>query len=386
MKIIDHKGKIIIDQQCIANYFNQYFVEIGLKTDKKISHHFHDYLKDINCKNTFFVMAVRTHEIQEIILTFDSNKSTGPNSIPIYILKAFNNFFSSILCKIINLVFETGIFPDLCKLAKVIPINKKDDALLCENYRPISLLSIFSKIFEKLIYGRMYKFLDVNNLIYNRRFGFRTNYSTEHALISLTENIKNLLDSGNVVCGVFIDLEKAFDMVKHNILCEKLPYYGFRGKIEVLIKSYLSNRKQLVSINGFESVNLDITCGVPQGSNLRPILLILYINDFRFSLGKATSTHFADDTCILHFSNKLKTVETELNKDLKHASTWLNANRLSLNVSKSKLLIFQSKYKNIDYSKTSIKLNGIRLLPSDMLSILAYLLTTISHGIIIQFN
>ena len=129
------------------------------------------------------------------------------------------------------------------------------------------------------------------------------------------------------------------------------------------IKSYLSNRKQLVATNGFESVNLDITCGVPQGSNIRPLLFLLYINDFRFSLGKATSTHFADDTCILHFSNKLKTVETELNKDLKHASTWLNANRL--NVSKSKLLIFHSKYKNIDYSKTSIKLNGIRLLPSD---------------------
>ena len=154
IKIIDHKGKIIIDQQCIANYFNQYFVEIGLKTDKKISRtpkNFHDYLKDITCKNTFFLRAVKTHEIQEIILTFDSNKSTGPNSIPIYILKAFNNFFSSILCKIINLVFETGIFPDLCKLAKVISIYKKDDALLCENYRPISL-SIFSKHFEKLVW------------------------------------------------------------------------------------------------------------------------------------------------------------------------------------------------------------------------------------------
>ena len=110
----------------------------------------------------------------------------------------------------------------------------------------------------------MYKFVDVSHLLYNRQFGFRTNYSTEHALISLIENIKNLLDSGNVVCRVFIDLEKAFDTVKHNILCEKLPYYGFRGKIEVLIKSYLSNRKQLVAINGFESVNLDITCGVPQ--------------------------------------------------------------------------------------------------------------------------
>ena len=109
------------------------------------------------------------------------------------------------------------------------------------------------------------------------------------------------------------------------------------------------------------NLSIKITCGVPQGSNLWPLL---FLYDFRFSLGKATSTHFADGTCILHFSNKLKTVETELNKDLKHASTWFNANRLSLNVSKSKLLIFQSKYKNIDYSQTSIKLNGIRLLPS----------------------
>ena len=152
IKIIDQKGKIIIDQQCIANYFNQYFVEIGLKADRKISHtpkNFHDYLTDINCKNTFFLRAVNTHEILEIILTFDSNKSTGPNSSPIYILKAFNNFFSSILCTIINLVFETVIFPDLWKLAKVIPIYKKDDALLCVNYRPISLLFIFSNIFEK---------------------------------------------------------------------------------------------------------------------------------------------------------------------------------------------------------------------------------------------
>ena len=114
--------------------------------------------------------------IYEIILTFDIKKSLGPYSIPICILKLFNDFFSLNLSRIFNLCFETGIFPDLCKIAKVIPVHKKDDPSFCVNYRPISLLPIFSKILEKLMYKRMYSFLDDNNLIYNRQFGFRSNY------------------------------------------------------------------------------------------------------------------------------------------------------------------------------------------------------------------
>ena len=178
----------------------------------------------------------------------------------------------------------------------------------------------------------MYSFLEENKLIYNQQFGFRSNYSTEHALINLTEYIKNLLDSGNIVCGVFIDLEKAFDTVNHEILCQKLIYYGFRGKSQLLIKSFLSNnRKQYVSINDFNSDNQDITCGVPQGSNLGPLLFLLYINDFRFSLCQSNSNHFADDTCILFSSSKLKTIDSILNYDLICASIWFRANRLSLN-------------------------------------------------------
>ena len=159
------------------------------------------------------------------------------NSIPVYILKISNNFFSDKLTDIINLSFRTGIFPDLCKLAKVMPIFKKDNPLLCENYRPISLLPIFSKIFEKVIYKRMYDFIDKNQLIYERQFGFRTKHSTNHALIS-TEAIKAEIDNGNYVGGVFIDLQKAFDTVNHDILCEKLAFYGFRGNSQLLIKSF----------------------------------------------------------------------------------------------------------------------------------------------------
>ena len=135
-------------------------------------------------------------------------------------------------------------------VAKVIPIFKKDDPLLCQNYRPISILPIYSKILEKILYTRMYSFLEKNKLLNPNQFGFRHNHSTARSLIKLTENIKRHLDDKKLVAGVFIDLEKAFDTVNHQILCNKLKHYGFRGKISDLIGSFLSNRKQFVCING----------------------------------------------------------------------------------------------------------------------------------------
>ena len=313
---------------------------------------------------TIFLTPATPREIYDIISAFDIKKSLGPNSIPVYILKISNNFFSDKLTDIINLSFKTGIFPDLCKLAKIIPIFKKDSPLLCENYRPISLLPIFSKIFEKVICERMYDFAEQNKLIYERQFGFRARHSTNHALISTTESIKSQIDQGNYVGGVFIDLQKAFDTVNHDILCEKLAYYGFRRNCQLLIRSFLSNRQQFVSINGFDSSKLDIKCGVPQCSTLGPLLFLLYINDLRFALKDSIASHFADDTCILYASNKLKSIETVLNCDLKLASDWLNANRLSLNIDKSKLLIFKSKQRKFNKDSISIKLGGVKLTPT----------------------
>ena len=210
----------------------------------------------------------------------------------------------------------------------------------------------------------MYSFLEKNNLLQDKQFGFRSKHSTTHALISLTESIKNFLDKKDIVSGIFIDLEKAFDTVNHSILCDKLNYYGFRGKFNDLIKSYLTNRKQFVSINGYDSTKLDITCGVPQGSTLGPLLFLLYINDLQNSLKFAKSSHFADDTCLTYSNKNPKTLETNLNHDLKNLTQWLRANRLSLNVDKTKLLIFKSKYNKNQYQDMIIKLLGKRLEPS----------------------
>ena len=173
----------------------------------------------------------------------------------------------------------TGVFSSVLKTAKVISVFKKDSKLDYSNYRPISLLSNIEKILEKLMYKRLYTFLNKNNVIYNLQFGFRQQYSTSHALINITENIRKALDDGNIGCGVFVDLQKAFDTVDHQILLAKLNHYGIRGVSNDWFKSYLSNSNQYVPINGYESGLATLNCGVPQGPVLGSILFSLYIND-----------------------------------------------------------------------------------------------------------
>ena len=232
ISLLDENNNLINDEIEIVNKFNDYFVSIGSLIESKIPTSigtFCEYLKNIKCSESFYLEPTSPFEISNIIDSLDINKSTGPNSLPVYILKIMKEFFSKWLSIIINMSFEVSIFPDFLKVAKVVPLHKKDSRLNYENYRPISLLSVFSKIFEKTIYKRMYAYLEKKNLIYHNQYGFRSNYSTNHALTNLTEYIKSSLDDNKYVCGIFVDLEKAFDTVNHDILIKKLYHYGFRG-------------------------------------------------------------------------------------------------------------------------------------------------------------
>ena len=385
------KDVSITDPTHIANTFNSFFSSVGETLQSKIhSSHlsFTRYLKNPNI-HSFFISPTDSTEIYNLISNLKNGKASGPNSVPTLVLKQLNSEISIVLAKLFNLSFSTGVFPDILKISSVTPLFKKGSKLNCGNYRPISLLSNISKLgnyrpisllsnisklLEKLMYSRLYSFLNIFNCLSELQFGFRDKHSTSHALISITEQIREALDTGHFACGIFIDLQKAFDTVDHNILIEKLEYYGVRGIVKNWFSSYLHNRKQFVTINGFKSTLNSINYGVPQGSVLGPLLFLIYINDLSFSVKNSTVHHFADDTNLLYINESLKTLCKKVNYDLKGISNWLNANRLSLNVNKTEFVIFRSPRKSIDSIEINIKLNGKRLYPSSYIKYLGVLI------------
>ena len=192
------------------------------------------------------------------------------------------------------------------------------------------------------MHKRMYEFFEDNNILYELQFGFRKKMSTGHSLVEITEEIKESIDNGKFGCGIFIDLKKAFDTVNHQILLVKLEHYGIRGALLKWFESYLTDRKQYVYHNGIASSMESITCGVPQGSVLGPLLFLIYVNDLPNISDKLRFFLFADDTNIYHDSDDLVELEKTMNQELRKLSLWLNKNRLALNAGKTNCVIFRA--------------------------------------------
>ena len=236
-----------------------------------------------------------------------------------------------------------GIFPDNLKIAKIIPVFKAGDSYSVTNYRPISILTIFSKIFEKVISSRLENYLEKNNILHENQFGFRRKMSTCTALLQLVDKISTSIDKRKTTIGVFIDLAKAFDTVDHQILKKKLQFYGIRGIALDLFQNYLSLRKQYVEIDNISSSTTYVKCGVPQGSILGPILFLIYINDLNYVSEKLENIMFADDTNLFLTGNSIHDVERTMNEELVFITEWFQSNKLSLNIKKTSYMIFGNK-------------------------------------------
>ena len=254
-------------------------------------------------------------------------------------------------------------------MAKVVPIYKQGEISLIKNYRPISILNILSKIFEKLIHRRLYTYLNDNTILNENQFGFRENRSTSQAVLNYFHYVYDRLDNGELVFSIFLDFSKAFDCVSHDVLLHKLSHYGIRGVALDWFKSYLSNRRQYVSIDETVSNSLEIKQGVPQGSVLGPLLFLIYINDFPNISNKFKFTLFADDStlsCAIPRDNILDARES-INANLTYVHDWLCVNKLAINADKTKYIIFS--YNNC-YILPGIKIGRNRITSQDKIKFL----------------
>ena len=290
--------------------------------------------------HSVFLYPVTSQEIVAEINHLDSTKSTGPFSIPIDILKLIKDIISKPLEIIFNSSLSNGIVPDKFKIAKIIPVQKKGSTLKSNNYRPISLLSVFNKLLEKIMFKRISNFINKYNILHREKFGFRSKHSTMHAILGITDRIQRAVEDGCYSCGIFLDLSKAFDTVNHNILQRKLEYYGIKGVAHNWFKSYLDNRKQFVSIGNNTSELLNVSCGVPQGSVLGPLLFLSYINDIQNCTSVFDIHLCADESNLFYADKNLRAVETTVNNQISCVFEWLCTNKLSFNVEKSNNIIF----------------------------------------------
>ena len=315
--IIDNQR--IIDRRVIANEFNKYFVSLACQLNDKVQIQSGDFGKFMPSSqaNSMFLNECSEDEVNTMIRELQNGKSSD---IPIGVIKKTSKIISPILSSHFNYLMKVGKFPDELKLGKIIPIYKKESDELLENYRPVSTLPIFGKIFEKIIYSRLYNYFVSKGILHDRQFGFRKQHSTSHALNYSIDKIKQSIEKGDHILGIFIDLSKAFDTIDHKILINKPNHYGVRGNTLSLIESYLSNRKQCVSALGEISEQLAVIFGVPQGSCLGPLLFLIYINDISNICKSNDLILFADDTNIFVKGKSKQEVYIEANMILKQLS------------------------------------------------------------------
>lgn len=331
----------------IAEVLSKHFANIGNNVKPSTTNNLTSNNLGTIVTKSMFLSPVTESEVESILKNFKNTFSSGDDQIPTLILKSVTQYISEPLARLINMSLLEGVFPSKLKIAIVRPIPKKIKDLSVDNFRPIALLSVFSKVYEKVVFTRLVDFLLINGVLSQRQHGYLKGKSTLTAIQSVMKDILSGLEKKNKVMGLFLDLSKAFDCCSHKVLLDKLEYYGVRGLVLNWFKSYLCGRVQYVEFFGkgnvrYRSEMKEINKGVPQGSILGPLLFIIYVNDIFKVQNVGSLTLFADDcTCIIEGKDEL-TVKKEATRILETLEIFFKNNNLSLNVSKTNFMFFQS--------------------------------------------
>jgi len=348
----------------ISNAFAKYYCEVGKTLANKIEQkgNIADPMTFLNnkVKNTCFLFPTTGAEIEKFIRSLKLKHSCGLDRISNRILKSIYPGIINALRIIFNKSLLEGHFPRNMKTALIKPIYKGKSNREIVNYRPVSLLSVLSKILEKIVNERIVGFFTKHKLFYEGQYGFRQGRSTTDAILDLTGSILESFNKSQYTLGLFLDMSKAFDSINHNTLFRKLEYYGIRGTVLSWVKSYLLKRKIKVKFKSELSENYEMMYGTPQGSVLGPIMYIILANDLNKSLKFCRAVSFADDTTIFASGNNLKFLYKKVNADLMNLSKWFDSNSLTLNVEKSKYILFRPKSKAVNYNG-KIEICGIQI-------------------------
>ena len=364
---IKYSGKSVTSNEELKEIFNEYFTNIGPKLAQTIEHdsacNFEDFFTKRESVNEFSFEAVNELLVYTLIMKLPISKSVGLDKISTKLLQIAAPAITQPLTKIFNTAIDLGQFPLEWKAARVIPIFKKGQRTILDNYRPISILPVVSKLMERILYNQLSKYLEKESILSEYQFGFRSRHSTTTTLIDCTNEWYVNMDRGHYNLVVFLDIKKAFDTVNHDILLKKLEMYGLGDLALALLRSYLTDRTQKCQLQDMLSKQRKITCGIPQGSILGPLLFTLYINDLPNCLKHTTPRMFADDTSLTAAGETLSEVEKRTNEDLRNVHNWLSANKLNLNIAKTEYVLIGSRHRinsldiqpSINIDKQSVK-------------------------------
>lgn len=336
------KDSIKVEEGEMVNMFNCHFSSIAQRLVNELP-----LINDIftihspRNSNVCNFDEITVTEVKEVILSF-KNKNVNKNEIKPFLLCEIANYISPVLCKIFNDCVNSCIYPDNFKIARVVPVYKSGDNSNVNNFRPISTLPVFSKMYESLISSRLSDFIESENILTNHQYAFRKNCSTTLAILELTSNILKSFNEKSYTVALFLDLSKAFDTIDKSLLLKKLDHYGVRGSFNDFLSSYLSNRKQFVQYNDFNSDYKPITTGLMQGSILSTILFNIFFNDISHMANSHNfkCTLFADDAVFYFKSESFIDAINGMRSFIDILSKWLVLNKLTPNTSKTKLMIF----------------------------------------------